>query len=150
MILLRTANKSGGGRAMAGEQRRASGVCTQQTHQYLQQYTRYIFFDTGYASVLALLCTTNTRATAGERRGERCMYTAIQPMYLVLHSSCCGCRRCMSIFSSLLISVGIAGVPSVSAPDLAVGTWAWVQARGTDALPPRGPALVEARAKASG
>ena len=35
-------------------------------------------------------------------------------------------------FLSLLISVGLAGTPpwAVSAPDFALGSWAWVQTKG--------------------
>ena len=41
------------------------------------------------------------------------------------------------VFLSLPTSVGIAGAPpsAVSAPDLTVGTWAWVQTRGTRRSP---------------
>ena len=132
-VTLRTTNKAGGGRAAAGERQRASDVCTQQIHQYL----KYSIPGT-YSSIqhmfqfVSLLCTTNTSGGGRATAGERCIHTAIQLMYLVLLCCrCCYCRRCMSIFLSLPISVGIAGAPpwAVSAPDLAVGMWAWVQTR---------------------
>ena len=117
---------------MAGEQRRASGVCTQQTHQYLQQYTRYIFFDRGYVSVLVLLCTTNASD------GGRAMYvhrnTAYVPGAALLLLSALNVD-----FLSLPTIVGIARAPpwADSAPDLAVGTWAWVRTRGNRRSPAR-------------
>ena len=56
-------------------------------------------------------------------------------------------------FLTLPIRIGITGAPpwAFSAPDLAVGTWAWVQTtRWNRCSHAERPALAEARAKASG
>ena len=90
-------------------------------------------------------CTTDTSDGGRATAGERCMYTVIQPVYLVL--LCCCCRRCiMSIFHHFrLVSEPRARRPGQVRPRISP----WVRGHGyrqgeTGALPPRGPALVEA------